>query len=1232
MPPRLRDIPFKYSYGASDDRLHEFYIPALGASKQYDRSAGFFSSYTLAIAAAGISRLIANGGTMRLLVGAQLSPEDVDAIRKGYTLKEKLDEVTERNFTEPTEKALKQRLEALAWMVAEGALEIKVVLPLDKDGLPLPERQGEPYYHPKTGIFTDADGDQIAFSGSSNESVSGWIKNYEVFHVFRSWDGTSIYIKEESARFDRLWKGTEPDWVAMPIPEAARKKLLRFKPSSAPTRDPLERTADEEAEALADAEARRARERLILQFLKDAPYLAGASGLGAATCAIQPWPHQVYIARQAIAKFPHRYLIADEVGLGKTISTGLVIRQLYLSGRARRILILTPKSVLRQWQEELYEKFALNVPRYDGATFLDVHNEAIPPNPHNPWNDVEIALASSQLVKRRDRQGTLLAAERWDLVVVDEAHHARRKDFLDRTQYRPNRLLELLIGLQERTDGLLLLTATPMQVDPIEIWDLVNLLGLAGTWGTDGWAFLRFFTEIRQGVWSANWDYVMEMIRAEVKLTGLDERFQQSAREKLGPVEWSRVEGLVYDKQPGRTIQHLSPQAQTVALELSRHHTPLRRLVFRNTRGLLRRYLERGLLDATVPTRDVTPVWIPLRPADERPLYDRLEEYITEFYQTYESERKGLGFVMTIYRRRLTSSFYAVRKSLERRLDFLRGLQAAEQTGLLPVFDDDDLEQEALSFDFDDELEALDPSVFQAEIAYVEDFLHELGALSQHDSKAEQLLQDLQHLFLKRDTAIVFTQYTDTMDFLRERLRLMYGTQVACYSGRGGERYDGIMWVPVTKEEIKNAFREGEEVKILLCTEAASEGLNLQTCGVLINYDMPWNPMRAEQRIGRIDRIGQRYEEVAIHNYFYENTVESNVYHALEDRIDWFQDVVGRLQPILGQVSRTIQTVAMKPAEERQQALQEELERIREALEEAKSGLDLDQWANEAEGGTHLPTPVRLQDLEKQLLSLPVTSRLFRPHESIERAYWLQLASDDVAVTFDPACYDEHPSTLTFLTYGHPLLDRLFEHVLDDGTDDEAFRDGVAIRIATETPTPSVGWYYRGQDGAVCRIERLDELLDVVCRDEPSEGWSEAQRREAQQDLDRHVDQESNQFEEQAAQLREARRAAWESKARALLLRATLVNLARHQKEGLFSDAGQGLLFNTEAVRHLRHQKYPFAPLLKLVSVDGLSPQPTDPYFLSLQAVPLTRLDRIFQQLKKQAQELLEEHVAVIDS
>ena len=174
------------------------------------------------------------------------------------------------------------------------------------------------------------------------------------------------------------------------------------------------------------------------------------------------------------------------------------------------------------------------------------------------------------------------------------------------------------------------------------------------------------------------------------------------------------------------------------------------------------------------------------------------------------------------------------------------------------------------------------------------------------DSKLAELKTELNRL---RDDGyaqvMVFTQYTDTMDFLREALAAG-GAKLMCYSGRGGEAptADGG-WRKIDRDEVKRRFREGD-ADILLCTDAASEGLNFQFCGALVNYDMPWNPMRVEQRIGRIDRLEQQSPTIQIVNLHYEDTVETDVYQALRDRIGLFETIVGRLQPILAELPRTI--------------------------------------------------------------------------------------------------------------------------------------------------------------------------------------------------------------------------------------------------------------------------------------------------------------------------------------
>jgi superfamily II DNA or RNA helicase len=845
----LRDCDFQISYGPGDDRLRRFFIPALSASVRYDRAAGYFSSSMLAVAAAGLVRLIANGGTMRLLCGADLSEADVEAIKKGH---EQLADVVARRMkirlALPEDDYVKNRVQALAWLVGTGQLQIQVVLPRGPDGHPLPGSVAETYYHPKEGIFTDAEDNQVAFSGSVNESATALVENYESFLVVSSWQ-TPQYVAAIQKRFEKLWSREDPDWIALPIPEAAKRELLKLRPNVPPTKDALEgipAKTPAPGPGPDDLPADDQRERVVFQFLRDAPKLVGAGPLGAATSTVKPWPHQERVVKAVVERFPQPAMLCDEVGLGKTIEAGLVLRELLLAGRVKRALLLVPKSVLKQWQEELYEKFALNILRYDGQVLRDVFDREVKvPAGTNPWNSCPVLLASSHLAKRRERQQQLAEAAGWDLLVIDEAHHARRKDFLQ-DQFRPNRLLELLLGthhlagLREKARGLILLTATPMQIDPVEVWDLLKVMGLGGRWGAGEGNFLRYFDELRRPVGEADWGFVAGMLRDYFAAGGTwDELFCQVAGQKLGPATWDQVKTLPHAGNPDLVVRRLPADAQAVVRELARRHTPLRRFLFRNTRELLRVYHQKGLLKENIPHRDPRQVWIDLRP-DEWELYQRIEQYIRHHYQRYEAERKGLGFIMTVYRRRLTSSFYAIGQSLRRRLDFLRGKLGPDQ-----LLTDDDTEQEELDQDVSESLfPGTSPGerkelveLFQGEIDYLEDFLAQLESLGS-DSKFERLAADLSQVLQKRDSVIVFTQYTDTMDYLRDRLREVYGGQVACYSGRGGERWKDGKWVGVSKESIKTAFRSSREVKVLLCTEAASEGLNLQTCGVLVNYDI----------------------------------------------------------------------------------------------------------------------------------------------------------------------------------------------------------------------------------------------------------------------------------------------------------------------------------------------------------------------------------------------------------
>lgn len=264
---------------------------------------------------------------------------------------------------------------------------------------------------------------------------------------------------------------------------------------------------------------------------------------------------------------------------------------------------------------------------------------------------------------------------------------------------------------------------------------------------------------------------------------------------------------------------------------------------------------------------------------------------------------------------------------------------------------------------------------------------------------------------------MVFTQYTDTMDFLRERLSEGGGARPMCYSGRGGEVPSSgaaSLWRTISRDDAKRRFREGE-AELLVCTDAAAEGLNFQFCGAMVNYDMPWNPMRVEQRIGRIDRLGQRHERIRIVNLHYADTVETDVYQALRGRIRLFEAVVGKLRPILARLSGSIGQAVLVggrdlPARVVEQVADAEAHGfdLESALEDevsmpgrSQSPLTMTWLDDVISSGSLMPPEMRIRKLQPGEYGLTPTGR-----------------RNEVRTTTDREYYDAHAESVEFWSPG----------------------------------------------------------------------------------------------------------------------------------------------------------------------------------------------------------------------
>ena len=1035
----LSDHKWRLQYTPDDGNLAKlFYVPALEDATRYDRLTGYFRAGALVLAARGIEGLVRNGGVMRMVVGCTLEQDEIEAIARG----ERLRNAVRRRLPDlplAPDPEGQDALELLAWMVAHGHLEVKVAVPCDADRNPVAD---EAIFHEKTGVVEDRTGKRIAWIGSLNETTAGWTRNWERIHVYTSWRDPER-VAHTKAAFDALWNDQARRVIVLGLPDAVRRDLLRFLPKDGRPPARLEAYDQPSAPPAAvrepppppyrkDAPDEHAFRDRVWSFVERAPAMGGGGKrVGEATSAVEPWPHQVRAFDRMYAGWPPRLLVADEVGLGKTIQAGMLLRQAWLSGRAKRILVLAPKAVLRQWQIELHEKFNLNWPVYDQGQ-LAWHpspawrgNNVRPVDAHR-WHEEPVVIASSHLMRRTDRRQALLEdAVPWDLIVLDEAHHARRRAAGSATDNRPNSLLRLLQGLKDRTEGLVLLTATPLQVDPIELWDLLDLLGLPPEWTPP--AFKEFFESASRADPTPDaFERMAQLFQATERRYG--KTSGDEVAHALKALSRLRTRRVVRDLRDNAATprRRMDGEARQAALRLLRVSTPVRRLVSRHTRELLREYHRRGLLRARIADRHVDDRFVEMT-AGERALYEAAEDYIaTTYNQASEDVRRAVGFVMTIYRRRLASSFRALRNTLQRRVDTspagLSDAPLAEDLSDDEVADDQTHDEDAVA-------EALRKSLQVEEEGTVRRLLDQISQLPPESKLAalKDVLRDLREA--GHSQVMVFTQYTDTMDFLRDELSEasgFSGLKLMCYSGRGGEIPGTDGWRHVDRDTVKRRFRDGD-ADVLLCTEAAAEGLNFQFCGALVNYDMPWNPMRVEQRIGRIDRVGQRHRTIRIVNLHYEDTVETDIYRVLRERIGLFTKMVGRLQPILarlpGQITRAVLTGQGKDAAGRLQTVAA----VKAEAQEADGGFDIDAALDDVLDPTVRPEPLVTMDDLDRVMGWP---GLLPPGTKVQslgnREYGVTPpgATDPVRVTTDPDHYREHPDSVELWSPGNRLFQR----------------------------------------------------------------------------------------------------------------------------------------------------------------------------------------------------------------
>ena len=688
---------------------------------------------------------------------------------------------------------------------------------------------------------------------------------------------------------------------------------------------------------------------------------------------VDPLPHQIEAVYHYILRNPRiRFLLADDPGAGKTIMTGLLLKELKYRGLVRRTFIVVPGHLKDQWLREMKERF--------GETFTAVDRNVINATwGRNIWQEQPQVITSMDFAKQDDVMATLSEVH-WDLAVVDEAHKMAAYRYGEKTTRTERyRLGELL---SRTSNFLLFLTATPHRGDPENF---------------------RLFLDLLQPGFFANSDLLNESVKnADNPL------FLRRLKEDLKDFD-------------GRPL------------------FPPRRVVTKTYR----------LSD------------------DEKKLYNAVTEYVEKSYnKALAAEKRNVAFALLILQRRLASSLRAVRRSLERRKERLEELlKLGKWLAEHGTVDEEELEDasEAERIKREDELverltAAETREELQAEINTLAELIRLAREAERHEvetklTELRNVMEDEQ-LQQTREKLLIFTESRETLEYLAEKLK-NWGYSVVTM--HGGMNLDARI-------RAEHEFRE--RAQVMVSTEAGGEGINLQFCSLMVNYDIPWNPNRLEQRMGRIHRYGQQ-KEVHIYNLVAADTREGKVLEALFRKLERIRNALGsdRVFDIIGEVipGRSLKELIVEAIANRRtlddivaeiEAMPDE-EAVRKARAAVLEGLatrhiDLQRVLGEdRRAREHRLVPEYIERFFQracEFLNIPLERRrdgLWRvpnvPYEVRNVSQTLRHRFGEVFREYSKLAFDKataHRQDAVFVAPGHPLLEAVIEQLLTECADD----------------------------------------------------------------------------------------------------------------------------------------------------------------------------------------------------
>lgn len=821
----------------------------LAGARRYDRIAGYFRSSLLDVAGEALEGV----GKIRVVCNGELDANDVAVAKAAKAGSAAVARTLAGRWQEGEDRLdtllKRERYQRLHALLASGQMQVRVVA----------SGGGQVFLHGKAGVIESADGATHAFVGSANDSANGWRHSYELIWE----DDTPEAAAWVQAEFEHFWN------QGIDLPDAVIRHI-----GSVATRNDYASIED----------ARDNSDNVAAAALAERP-------LSRAGQILRPWQKRFvhYCVEDFRIHKKARFLIADDVGLGKTLSMASAALVLSILDGGP-VLVLAPATLTWQWQAELWDM--LGVP---AAVWSTQGKQWIDPEgyPLTPKGDVSFAgrcpwrfgIMSTGLIVNGDdaAERGLLREKRFGVVILDEAHKARARRAQDGNREGANNLLTFMEQMAANAGSVLLGTATPIQLAPVELWDLAFLLhqGAPHVLGQGATEWQRqqaidYLTGNRP--WPRD-----ELSRWTLFKDPLPPRAEHAAFRYI-----RESEGLPDSKLQGPRWDKLSPSDRADFMDgwddISSQHNPIIRRIIRRTRPMLE---EKGLLPRIAVinhpnANDRLPQqWFDGQGLEMGAAFRAAYETAERFCRAYAARRPAAGFLKTILLRRIGSSPLAGLNTARAMLD------RAEDAGIDQTEVGDSEASPRGAFPLDD-----------SEIALLRTVVQSLEmVVDEPDPKVQVILHYLREQnWLETHGAILFSQYFTTAEWIAQRLAEAFPSEpVAIYAGggrssviRAGSRQ------LVDRDKIKKAVQAGE-IRLLAATDAACEGLNLQKLGAQINFDLPWNPSRLEQRKGRVQRIGQVRPAIHVVNLRYAGTVEDEVYTALSSRLGDIFAALGQL-------------------------------------------------------------------------------------------------------------------------------------------------------------------------------------------------------------------------------------------------------------------------------------------------------------------------------------------------